>query len=300
MYRIGIDIGGTKISTGLFNCDENLLIENKKEYIKSIKDLRGHIMNTVSELAGNNGISINEIEFCGIGIPGTVSADGKRILKAPNIGILSENLASEAELDLGIPVALIQDSRAAAWGEYLLCEDKPKVLVCITLGTGIGTGIVINGEICHGGLGSAGEIGHLPVKDGGRPCGCGKRGCLEKYSAGGGLDISAAELLGEGKTSADLFSEAKGGTEEAIAIISEAVRSLGVGLVSVINLLSPDCILFSGGLSLQKELYVDPLIEYVKNHCYSAGRLPTMRPAQLGESAPLYGAALMPIGSRRA
>lgn len=300
MYRIGIDIGGTKISTGLFNCDGNLLIENKKEYIKSIKDLRGHIMNTVSELAGNNGISINEIEFCGIGIPGTVSADGKRILKAPNIGILSENLASEAELDLGIPVALIQDSRAAAWGEYLLCEDKPKVLVCITLGTGIGTGIVINGEIFHGGLGSAGEMGHLPVKDGGRPCGCGKRGCLEKYSAGGGLDISAAELLGEGKTSADLFSEAKGGNEEAIAIISEAVRSLGVGLVSVINLLSPDCILFSGGLSLQKELYVDPLIEYVKKHCYSAGRLPTMRPAQLGESAPLYGAALMPIGNRRA
>ena len=300
MYRIGIDIGGTKISIGLFNCDGNLLIENKKEYIKSIKDLRGHIMNTVSELAGNNGISINEIEFCGIGIPGTVSADGKRILKAPNIEILSENLASEAELDLGIPVALIQDSRAAAWGEYLLCEDKPKVLVCITLGTGIGTGIVINGEIFHGGLGSAGEIGHLPVKDGGRPCGCGKRGCLEKYSAGGGLDISAAELLGEGKTSADLFSEAKGGNEEAIAIISEAVRSLGVGLVSVINLLSPDCILFSGGLSAQKELYVDPLIEYVKKHCYSAGRLPTMRPAQLGESAPLYGAALMPIGNRRA
>ena len=300
MYRIGIDIGGTKINIGLFNCDGNLLIENKKEYIKSIKDLRGHIMNTVSELAGNNGISINEIEFCGIGIPGTVSADGKRILKAPNIEILSENLASEAELDLGIPVALIQDSRAAAWGEYLLCEDKPKVLVCITLGTGIGTGIVINGEIFHGGLGSAGEIGHLPVKDGGRPCGCGKRGCLEKYSAGGGLDISAAELLGEGKTSADLFSEAKGGNEEAIAIISEAVRSLGVGLVSVINLLSPDCILFSGGLSAQKELYVDPLIEYVKKHCYSAGRLPTMRPAQLGESAPLYGAALMPIGNRRA
>lgn len=300
MYRIGIDIGGTKISIGLFNCDGNLLIENKKEYIKSIKDLRGHIMNTVSELAQNNGISINEIEFCGIGIPGTVSADGKRILKAPNIEILSENLASEAELDLGIPVALIQDSRAAAWGEYLLCEDKPKVLVCITLGTGIGTGIVINGEIFHGGLGSAGEIGHLPVKDGGRPCGCGKRGCLEKYSAGGGLDISAAELLGEGKTSADLFSEAKGGNEEAIAIISEAVRSLGVGLVSVINLLSPDCILFSGGLSAQKELYVDPLIEYVKKHCYSAGRLPTMRPAQLGESAPLYGAALMPIGNRRA
>ena len=295
MYRIGIDIGGTKISIGLFNCDGNLLIENKKEYIKSIKDLRGHIMNTVSELAQNNGISINEIEFCGIGIPGTVSTDGKRILKAPNIGILSENLASEAELDLGIPVALIQDSRAAAWGEYLLCEDKPKVLVCITLGTGIGTGIVINGEIFHGGLGSAGEIGHLPVKDGGRPCGCGKRGCLEKYSAGGGLDISAAELLGEGKTSADLFSEAKRGNKKAGALIAEAVRNLGNGVVSVINLLSPDCIVFDGGLSAQKELYVDPLIEYVKNHCYSAGRFPNMRRGKLLENAPLYGAAFMPI-----
>ena len=260
MFRIGVDIGGTKINIGLF--DETKLIENKKEYVKNITVLSEFVKNTVMELAAKHGVSVSEIVSCGVGIPGTVSEDGKHILKVPNIDLLSDCLAEELEKTLNVPVRFIQDSRAAAWGEYLVCETKPKTLVCITLGTGVGTGIVIDGKIYHGALGAAGELGHLPVVHaGGRPCGCGKNGCLEKYCAGGGLDLTAEELLGKGKRATDLFDEVKKGNEVAKTAVSDAVRMLGSALVSIVNLLSPDCILFSGGLSLQTELYLNPVID---------------------------------------
>lgn len=294
MYRIGIDIGGTKINVGLF--DEKKLIESKKEYIQNIKALSEYVKQVVAELAATHGVSVNEIVSCGIGIPGTVSEDGRHILKAPNIDLLSDGLVEELEETLHIPVGLIQDSRAAAWGEYLVCEKKPKTLVCITLGTGIGTGIVIDGRIYHGALGAAGELGHLPVvHDGGRPCGCGATGCLEKYCAGGGLDLTAKELFGEGKSAADLFEEMKNGNEAAKHAISDAVKMLGAALVSIVNLLSPDCILFSGGLSLQTELYLNPVMEYIRSHCYRTHTLPEMRAATLADASPLYGAAWMPM-----
>ncbi len=299
MYRIGVDIGGTKINVGLFDETEKRLVDSKKEYIKNIQGLPEYIKGAIEELASSHGVSATEIVFCGVGIPGTVSEDGKRILKAPNIAILSENPAEELESVLDIPVGMIQDSRAAAWGEYLVCEEKPKTLVCITLGTGIGTGIVLDGAIYHGALGAAGEMGHLPIREGGRACGCGKSGCLEKYCAGGGLDLTAEEILGKDKRAEDLFAEAKSGNEAAKNAIAEAVRGLGGALVSVINLLSPDRIHFSGGLSRQTELYLEPVISYVREHCYSAGKLPVLQGAILNENAPLFGAAFMSAEAAR-
>ena len=201
MVKIGIDIGGTKINIGLFSAKEKSLIASKKGYIAEISDLSAYIKDTTDALCKENGIQPDEILSIGIGIPGTVSADGKKILKAPNISLLSDDLAEKIEGSLNVPVSFVQDSRAAAWGEYLCGGGKgAESVVCVTLGTGIGTGIVLGGKIYNGALGCAGELGHLPIAEGGRPCGCGKNGCLEKYCAGGGLDITAGELLGEGKT----------------------------------------------------------------------------------------------------
>ena len=162
----------------------------------------------------------------------------------------------------------------------------------MTLGTGIGTGIVIDGKIYTGALLGAGELGHIPAVEGGRPCGCGKRGCLEKYCAGGGLDITARELLGNGNTAKELFSAAKNGNADAQKAIDSAIEILGRAIVSAVNLLSPSCILFSGGLS-EEDTSLTPLIEYVKTHCYSSsGELPVLKKAELGSLAPLVGAAL--------
>lgn len=299
MYKLGIDIGGTKINTGLFDADSKSLIAFKNSRIKDVENLELHIKETVEKLCEETNVSPENIVSCGIGIPGTVSDDGKRILKAPNISILPDDVATVLEGALGIPVGLVQDSRAAAWGEYLCGGGKgANTVVCVTIGTGIGTGIVADGKIYPGALGCAGELGHLPVVENGRPCGCGRIGCLEKYCAGGGLDITASELLGDGKKASDLFDEAQNGNAKALEEIEKAVKMLGRSLVAIINLMSPDCLLLSGGLSAQETLYLNPLIEYIKSHCYMADKMPVIKKAELGEFSPLYGAAFVPVEER--
>ena len=299
MYKLGIDIGGTKINIGILD-ESSSLILNKKLYIKDITDLTASIKNTVDEMCSELNISTSDIASCGIGVPGTVSDDGRKLLKAPNISMLSKDIADKISEALCLPTALVQDSRAAAWGEYLCGAGKgANSVVCITVGTGIGTGIVLDGKIYSGSLGSAGEMGHIPMAKNGRSCGCGKLGCLEKYCAGGGLDITAEELLGNGKTASDLFAEAHSGNKQALAEIRKATEILGKGVVSVINLLSSDCILFSGGLSEQEELYINPVIEYVREHCYTSGKIPELKKASLGENSPMIGAALIPIEKKR-
>lgn len=296
--RLGIDIGGTKIGVGIFE-ESGELVTDAKLLVNGNKELPRFIAASVKKLCAEKGIDFSQITSCGAGVPGTVSADGRRILKAPNLPISGETFVPELERELGIPVGVVQDSRAAAWGEYLFGGGKGKSsVVCVTLGTGIGTGIVLDGKIFCGALGGAGELGHLPTVEGGRPCGCGKCGCLEKYSAGLGLDMTAAELLGEGKKAPDLFYAAKGGNETAQRAIADAAEALGKGLVSIVNLLSPDCILFSGGLSAQ-ENYVEAVTDYILSHCYDAGRKPEIKKAALGELSPLFGAAFTEVKRMR-
>lgn len=294
MYRLGLDIGGTKIGIGITD-EEGKLLAKSRLSVEAVTDVFAELKKAVLSLSESADIPFEKIVTCGVGIPGTVSEDGRRVLLAPNIAILSETFADDLENTLGIPVRMVQDSRAGALGEYLAGAGKgKKALVCVTLGTGIGTGIVLGGKVYHGALGAAGELGHMPVVEDGRECGCGKRGCLEKYCAGRGLSISAAELLGEGKDCFELFREAEGGNAEAKAVIDNAVVTLGRALTTIVNLLSPDALLFSGGLSKEEELYLNPIIDYIKAHAYSSGALPLLSKAALGEDSPLVGAALFP------
>jgi glucokinase len=291
MYHVGIDIGGTKINIGIVDDDANV-VAKRKLYISELPDIVSDIAGNVLHMLGENGIPKASVSSVGAGIPGTVSSDGKRILKAPNLCV-SDELALELEGFLGIPVKLLQDSRAAAYGEYSAGAGKcAKTLMCITLGTGIGTGLVIDGRIYGGALGCAGEIGHTPVKKDGRNCGCGKAGCVEKYSAGLGLDLTASELYGNGFKASYLFEMASNGDKKAMDAIDEAVMLLGNVIVGAVNLISPDCLLFSGGLSNVK-MYADKIVEYVKSHCYTSdGTIPHIGYATLGEDSPMIGAAL--------
>lgn len=295
MLTLGIDVGGTKINIGLISAEngEVRVLDCERVAVKDITELSTCVRHVSQELCRRSGVEYTAICACGIGIPGTVSTDGKRIIKAPNISILKENTAEEIENALGIPTRMLQDSRAAAWGEYVCGGGRGlNTVICITLGTGIGTGIVIDGRIYNGALGAAGELGHIPLVLNGRPCGCGKRGCMEKYCAGGGLDITASELLGEGKRASDLFSAAESGNGEARSALNNAVTSLGNAIVSVVNLLSPDCVLFSGGLCERETEFLRPLIDYIKENCYFGTALPKLEKAALGELSPLIGAGL--------
>lgn len=298
MYHLGIDIGGTKVAVGLLN-ENNELVLKDKLLVSDIDNIVTEVSAYVDKLLAENAIVRNDVVSCGIGVPGTVSDDGKTAVKVPNLHLENADLSGDFEKMLNIPVSLVQDSRAAAYGEYIAGNAKDcKTVICIALGTGIGTGIVIDGKIYNGALGAAGELGHVPAVENGRPCGCGKVGCVEKYAAGRGLDITACELLGEGKTAKDLFEAAQNGNEDAKNHINNAVEVLGRTIVSACNLLSPDCVLFTGGLVGQKELYIRPLVNYIKEHIYSSGRMPKIEVALLDADAPLVGAAV--VGKERA
>jgi ribulose-phosphate 3-epimerase len=304
MLRLGVDIGGTNVIAGLLDESGNVLAkckhrtENPKEetvFVHFIKQI-------VLELLQSCGRSLDEVGFCGVGIPGTVSTDGKIAIKVPNLGWNGFPLAEQLQKVLNMPVRLIQDSRAAAYGEYMAGGGAGyKAVVCITLGTGIGTGMVIDGRVYDGALGCAGELGHVPVAPGGRECGCGQRGCLECYSAGKGLNITARELFGSDCDSEKLFEMARSGDGRARAAVSDAVEKLGAVIISMTNLLSPDCILFSGGLSFQQELYVKPLVELIQAKRYRSGVNDELHigTALLGEDAPMIGAALLPHEASR-
>ena len=298
MYRLGIDIGGTKIKMGILSGD-GALIDSVIIPVKDVTD--GDFFENVARLAGKyiarKQMQVSDFGFCGIGVPGTVDASHRIALKLPNLPVQKEDVAGIFEKRLNIPTRMIQDSRAAAWGEYRMGGGRGcRNIVCITLGTGIGMGIVQDGKIFDGALGSAGEIGHDTVVEGGRPCNCGKRGCLGQYAAGLGLTLTAREILGENATCEMLFDQAEKGNSAAAEKITEAVSYLGREMVSLYNMLAPDCILFSGGLSRQTKWFTDPLIAYIREHIYrvGGGEEPRLAVAELGEDAPMIGAALMP------
>jgi glucokinase len=161
----------------------------------------------VRALAASAHVEETEIGFCGIGVPGSVAEDRLTVCSAPNLGWIDFPLGQCFQAKTGYRVQLIQDAKAAAWAEYCLGAGKGKDLLCITLGTGIGTGIVLNGNIYEGALRTAGELGHVPFAEKGRACGCGQNGCMECYAAGKGLLQTAQELYGPHATVQELFEK---------------------------------------------------------------------------------------------
>jgi glucokinase len=205
-----------------------------------------------------------------------------------------------------IPVCIAQDTRAAAWAEYLIGAGRGlDSVVSVTLGTGIGCGMVVAGRIYHGALNTAGEFGHQIVELDGHPCNCGRRGCLEAY-AGGPAVVRRAKAaipeLGELVHKAsdeidvdDVFSLALNGQPEACRVAGDVVKYVGMGLVNLININSPQLISISGGISnAPRELLLDPLVDFVRSRAYqSAATGVRICRSQVGEDAPLVGAALL-------
>jgi glucokinase len=272
--------------------------EMKRSSAATMEFIRGEAEDVVQAA----GLRPADIGFIGLGFPGTVDDARQSILFAPNLGWRDVHVGRYFHAFPAAGIALVQDARAAAFAEYLLGAGKGEpVLVCITLGTGIGGGIVVNGKIFHGGLNTAGEIGHILVQENGLPCACGKSGCLEAYCSGTAIVNAARHMRGPGRgagasSAEEVFQLARDGDADCLEVIRRSAHYLGIGIVNVVNLLSPSLVVLSGGMCEQEDLLVRPVREFVLAHAYALGvRSPGFRigKALLGEDSPMIGAGMM-------
>lgn len=306
-YFVGIDIGGTKTNIGIVQEDGSVLAQRKlpSDTRDGINAFVDEIEKEISILLLKNKIKFEEITDIGIGIPGTVDTENGIVEFSSNLFGTNVELGSVFEKILGRKVTLIQDSWAAAWGEKLFGAGKHfENFCCVTLGTGIGCGVIADGKIFRGTMNSAGEIGHTPIIMGGRKCSCGNYGCLECYSSGTGILKQAMELFPEklkGDERAErVFELADKGDTDAAALINDAVDKLAYGLAIMVNLFAIDTFLISGGLCVHKERIIDPLpvlIEKCGYDSWSRKKRIKVIQAELGSNAPMIGAAFVNWGN---
>lgn len=262
MFIIGVDIGGTNLKVGLI--EDGKLIDKALQSTNSF-DLIKQIISMISEIAQKNNISIFSIDGIGIGCPGLIK-DGI-IVASPNLQLFDCKLAEILTNELGVQVILNNDGDMATLGEYSLggAGEGCKNMVMLTIGTGVGGGIIINGELYSGNLG-AGELGHITFERNGIQCNCGRKGCMEKYISCSALSSLTAEYLKKypntvvkleinGMVSVTKLIEAyKNNDECARIIVDNYILDLTEGVLNYCNIFKPDKIIIGGGLSYAPEI----------------------------------------------
>jgi glucokinase len=306
---IGIDVGGTKLLGGIVDEDGKILARIRKDTPKEGGvALTDRVADLVRELMAQSSSPITKV---GLSAAGFVSADRQTMLAPPNIaGWTGVNLGKELKERLGLDVIVENDANAAAWGEYKFGSGKGSShAILLILGTGLGGGIILSGELYRGAYGTAGELGHMRLVIDGQLCGCGARGCFEQYAAGPALlrhareGISAAperafDLLKRGDgtpaglTGAHLTAAAKDGDRLALSAFTITGEWLGLGIASIVVAFDPDLIIISGGLVEAGDFLLEPARGALERAASFSGHpLPRIVPAQLGNDAGLVGVA---------
>lgn len=310
-YSIGVDIGGTKLSFGIIN-DKGEVIYEKKETSASLD--ASEILKTLKETLGViiDYAKINDINISGIGIgsPGRISSElGMVIDCTPNLKNW-KGIELKKELSIfDLPVFVDNDANCAALGEYFLLKDEKKstkTIIVLTIGTGLGSGVITDNKLFKGsGLGC--EIGHMIIDYKGRECNCGQKGCLEMYVSGTALETQAKNRLykypdsllngtSETITGYQIFDSAQKGDIFANLLIDEMGEILAYGIISLINIFDPDMILISGGISLQKDFYMNKVRSIVKKELnYFKFDSSIIKIAQSNDKSGLIGSALLAL-----
>lgn len=305
--NVGVDIGGTNIKFGIVDGKGRVLRQRKvpTDPKRGCDAILAGIVREVSGLLREAAVRAEDLTSIGIGVPGTADSEHGVVVCAPNLFWRNVPIVPAIRPLFDVPISIAQDTRAAAWAEYLVGSARGRRgVAAVTLGTGIGCGMVMDGRIFHGALNTAGEFGHQIVELNGEPCNCGRSGCLEAH-AGGLAIVRTAEKelprlhdLLEGKREvnvADVYRLAEAGNPQARRLTDRVLRYIGVGLVNLVNLTSVEIICLSGGISnAPNELLLDPLIAFVRSRAYEmAAKQVRICRSVLGEDAPLIGAALL-------
>ena len=304
---IGVDIGGTKIAAGAVDEGGKIVEVVRRETPATDSDaIEAAVADAVRELAGRH-----QVTCVGVGAAGFVDAGRSTVLFAPNLAWRREPMRSDLEAELGLTVVVENDANAAAWGEFAFgAAEDAHDLMLVTIGTGVGGGLVLDGELYRGAFGVAAEIGHLRVVPNGRLCGCGNRGCWEQYASGSALVREVREIAEQGSSQAAALLELAGGAadeitgqmvtkaardddELAIELLRELGRWLGEGIASLAAVLDPSVVVLGGGVSEAGELLLAPTREAYRAHLTGRRFRPELeiRLATLGNEAGLIGAA---------
>lgn len=297
MYTIGLDIGGTSIKGGLVDSGGHLLrAASRATDVGNIDHLIAVLHGLVVELG--EGEAIHAV---GLGIPGLRSAETGEIVTSPNIPCL-EGTQPEALLgeQVSPPVIARNDADMSAWGEFAAGAGVgARYLICLTLGTGVGSGVILDGELYNGARGYASEAGHLTVDPDGPLCSCGNRGCLEAVASAHGIVALARARMGAGEgipepwTAACLAQAAHDGHAGASEVFEQAGRYLGIACAGLINLLNPDAIVLAGGVMGAGDLLLTPTRREAGLRAFAASfSACRIVPADLGHQAGIVGSAL--------
>ena len=310
--RIGIDVGGTNVKIALVDENGKIIYSNSvPTYAKMGYEYTvNNIKQSIRDLMKETNTTEKDIEGIGFDFPGQVDYQTGIVKLAPNIpGWVNVPIAKMIEEEFKIPTKIDNDVRCAALGEMKFGAGRGcKNFICITVGTGIGSGIVINGQLVRGAANAAGEIGHIKLQmDDGPLCGCGDRGCLEAYASGpaivamaqdylkGGKSAKFAEMASDGEITPYIVAKAaEAGDPVAKRIFEIMGHRIGMGLTSVINLLNPEKVIVGGGVAECGDLLLEPIRKTIKERAMAvAGASVEIVPAELGNSAGVIGASML-------
>ena len=303
-YAFGVDIGGTTVKMGLFETLGTLLdtweIPTRKQ--ENGRYILPDIADAVDKKMEEKGISRLDVEGIGMGVPGPVSPDGT-VLKCVNLGWGVFNVEQEMNRLTGFKVKAGNDANVAALGEMWQGGGKGyKNLVMVTLGTGVGGGVIIDEKILPGAVGAAGEIGHIPMRDDEtETCGCGKKGCLEQYASATGIvrltrryleahkNENVQTMLKEDSTAKDIFDAAKLGDKVALAMVAEVGLLLGKALAAISCVVNPEAFVIGGGMAKAGEILLNVIRKYYTEYAFHAARDTVFKEAELSNNAGIYG-----------
>ena len=304
-FVFGVDIGGTTVKIGLFSIEGELL--DKWEITTRTDEGGAYILSDIAESVKakmrEKDITVDDVKGVGMGVPGPVKEDGT-VIKCVNLGWGIFNAAEELSKLLGLPVKAGNDANMAALGEMWQGGGKGhKNVVCVTLGTGVGGGIILNGKMLAGVNGAGGEIGHITIDpEETDACNCGKKGCLEQYASATGIVRMANKLLNESDkpsklrevqyiSAKEIFDQAKSGDELSLALVEELGRRLGFALANIACVVDPEIFVIGGGVSRAGAILIDTVKKYFQQYAFHACKNTEFEVAKLGNDAGMYGGA---------
>ncbi|KMY22923.1 glucokinase [Actinobaculum suis] len=300
---IGVDVGGTKIAAGLVDESGRIIERVRRETLAGDREaIAQAVAASILDFADSGA------QHVGIGAAGYVSADRSTVIFAPNLSWVNEPLGQEVAAIAGVDVIVENDANAAAWGEYKFgAAAGASSAVAVTIGTGVGGGIIANGKLVRGNSGFGGEIGHMRLATEGPICGCGKPGCWEAFASGTALTRYAVERTaadpesgaailahGNGKaTGLAVTAAAQAGDPMALDIFRTVARYTAIGVSNLISLLDPQVVVLAGGVSEAGSLLLDPVLEQLPQYLSASDHRPPtpIRLATLGNDAGIIGAA---------